>query len=172
MWSVFKCSFTRMLFGSFLLIGLMFGCSGDKSTNPGFDSETQQIVDEVTELQTTGYSHFSDLLAEMDTTAAIDSVFKFIMRDESVDTGSVSEQGIIIEYKNGVLGGIFIDPQDASDGTIFNIGKAVSPELLLQSADIDTPSSAKTVFINPHAQRGPRIFETIGRQGGNIIYHF
>ncbi len=48
----------------------------------------------------------------MDTTLAMNSIAQQISTNENVDWVETSAQGIAIQYKNGVRGGLFINPKD------------------------------------------------------------
>jgi hypothetical protein len=70
------------------------------------------IADNIISLQDKIDDLLSALLANKDTVSALDSVLKVMLKDSTVASGVVSSQGISILYKNGIKGGIMIDPED------------------------------------------------------------
>ena len=128
----------------------MAGCSKDEPTQSKSNNDVKNKVAGVVAYQDSIDLQLSRLFTEMDTTAALDSLRKVILADGDVESADVTEQGVLIEYKSGIIGGIFVDPQDDPDGTVFNIDKKSGNESLLHKVSVDTPSSVKTVFVNPH----------------------
>ncbi|MCX6149711.1 MAG: PKD domain-containing protein [Ignavibacteriales bacterium] len=105
------------------------------------------FTDNIKTLQDKEDDLLSTLLAVQDTASALDSVLKVFLKDTTVLSGEVNSQGIAIKYKNGIIGGIFIDPEDGQP-LKSNLLKTIS----LIPADINSfsPTSKKTIFINPH----------------------
>ncbi len=85
----------------------------------------------------------------MDTMAAMDSVLKVFLQDTLVEWGEVGEQGIAIQYKNGIRGGILINPLDSpdtSDLDLFSFEKENSLDVNPQNF---IPGSKRAIFLNP-----------------------
>jgi hypothetical protein len=132
------------------LLSLILHCSGDKSTTPTPNQEVLRNVSKVIEFQDDLDSQFTRILAGMDTMAALDSLRQAALADGNVENAEATEQGLIIEYRNGLVGGLFVDPQDEPDGAVFDLQRAPGKESSFQSVGVDTPASTKTVFVNPH----------------------
>ena len=130
---------------------ILVGCSGEDGTTPREPAFSPEQIQEMIVLpQEEKDEVLVDLLTTgMDTTAAMDSVLVLFLEDPNVEYGEVGAQGIAISYKGGMVGGIFINPEDNPE---------VDPDTLWvqESAPISPPSSMqkatpkKAIFLNPH----------------------
>jgi hypothetical protein len=68
------------------------------------------------------------MISQMDTIQAIDSIANLISLDENVDWVETSAQGIAILYKNGVRGGLFINPKDIDTTPLSYPSEKISPQ--------------------------------------------
>ena len=96
-----------------LLIFILSSCKEEE--NP-VNSDNEKFVEEiktvVVQFQESNYNNFENLLLQMDTTSAMNSIAQQISTNENVDWVETSAQGIAIQYKNGIRGGLFINPKD------------------------------------------------------------
>jgi len=110
------------------------------------DATYNHILDVQQSLNTT----LTSLLTVMDTTTALDSLRKIFLKDTSVSEAYADVQGINVQYKNGMRGGIFINGDDEE---IDSLGKATVDPLYpetLTKPQITLPNSRLAIFINPH----------------------
>jgi hypothetical protein len=135
-----------------LLMLFVYSCSSSsKSTTP--DDGKEQEIKKVTELATwqAGIGAKVDsMLMHMDTTAVKDSVLKIIRADVmNVTSAESNSQGIMIQYTNGLLGGILLDPEDMSSSAS-EVKGTLAPAALGGEPGIGhKPGSKKTIFLNP-----------------------
>jgi hypothetical protein len=132
---------------------LGFGCSKKDSTptDPSDDHQKElQKIEEIATTQTTLGTTLNALLIQMDTTAAKDSLVKLFVADTAnVESATAGSQGVLVQYKNGMRGGVLLNPED--------LGEPLPPDDLpkLGGASSDDPgpghkpSSKKTIFLNP-----------------------
>ena len=138
----------------FLLLSFTFclffaGCSEDDSSpaEPVSKVEAEKVYNEVVKPQEDNYNLLMNLFTQMDTVSAMDSVLKVFLEDPLIDWGVAGEQGIAIQYKSGIRGGLFIDTKDGTKGKAFQphhfgtIGEEVS------EAQKVIPGSKKTIIL-------------------------
>ena len=143
----------RKFFFLFIPLIICLSCNDNANDNPSESkpkSEAEKIFTEVVEPQEENYTTLLNLLTEMDTMAAMDSVLQIFLQDTLVDWGEVGKQGIGIQYKNGIRGGIFLDPLDSPDSlieqTYFN---KLPKEFENYKVNNTRPEAKKTIFLNP-----------------------
>ncbi len=137
-----------------LACALFASCSKDNSpSGPGSTSsltpEQQQAHTHVLAVNSQAANLFQSLIASKDTASALDSVAKVIVLDTAVQTATASSQGLAIQFKSGIRGGLFIDPEDGGQNSLGlkTLGRHHSGEYV---PDIQVlPSSRQTVFLNP-----------------------
>ncbi|MFH0734511.1 MAG: FISUMP domain-containing protein [bacterium] len=128
-----------------ILILLFFQCSKNDNGVQNPPNEPT-ITDKITTVQNTGDNLLISLLAVKDTASALDSVLKVFLKDTTVLSGSVTSQGITIKYKNGIIGGILINPED---GLPLEQNSLYKTPLIPADINSYSPTSKKTIFINP-----------------------
>ncbi|MGD9142079.1 MAG: hypothetical protein PVJ42_11115, partial [bacterium] len=142
------------------------GCGGDGGgTGPSGETETAAI-NSATALQEDCFALLEDLFAVMDTASAVDSVVKVFRADSTVAMADTNSQGIYVEYKCGMRGGIILDyrddpvgpgpsppgPPDGAGrggkwlGRARHAGEARGGLTALGSV----PADKRTVILNPH----------------------
>ena len=138
------------LFVSLILSFLVLSCSKDE--NPVITPVTQPDVTYTYILTTQENLNITltDLLANMDTTSALDSVRKLFLQDTSVASAYSDIQGVNVQYKNGMRGGIFINGDDEESGGLGKIEKLHDYPKSLTKSQIVLPTSKAGIFINPH----------------------
>ena len=135
-----------------LSVIIFLGCSNEESpTETNSTLDTELVYEQVVTPQENNYNLLENLLNEMDTLSAMDSVLNVFLQDSLIEWGKADEQGIAIQYKSGIRGGIFFNPLDIPDsgGTITSNYNNSKISKRNNSNNI-TPNSKKTIFINPH----------------------
>ncbi len=138
----------------FVFMSLVFlnTCKEEKLSEPEPTSAATEFYETVVKTQEQKAELFEELVSSIDTLAAMDSVLKIFLQDTLVDWGETSRQGIAIQYKNGIRGGIFIDPLDYpnSDDLLFdpNLNKIVT-SFSFDNIQNTIPTSKQTIFLNP-----------------------
>lgn len=152
---------TIVLFLSLILVK----CSKDE--NPveppvqNLDATYKHILDLQLNLNTT----LTSLLAVMDTTAALDSLRKIFLKDTSVSAAYADFQGINVQYKNGMRGGIFINGDDEESDSLGKVKNNSDNNEILTKPQITLPNSKSAIFINPH------YYERSGLLGRNNFFY-
>ena len=133
---------------------LVFGCSGgDKGTDDNDNTQQKELqrIETILVTQETLGGTVDQMLATLDTAAVKDSLVKLFEADTAnVSTAFSNDQGVGVQYKNGMRGGVIIDPLDLG-GT----APAEPVRKNLSSAQIGSalaghrPASHKTIFLNP-----------------------
>ncbi len=134
-----------------ILLLVLIGSCSKKSSNPSDDDPTQKELQKIDSLMTTQAgldTTLQELLVQMDSSAAKDSVVKILRADPNVQQAQSTSQGVTIQYTNGIRGGIFLDPKDGempSDKI-----STLSPQALgSSSATGRKPVSKKTKMLTP-----------------------
>jgi len=139
---------------TFLLLIILFiliaiGCTeNDTPTEPANNDEAEKIYNDIVLPQEANYGLLTNMLTEIDTLSALDSVLSIFMKDTLVEQGEITAQGIWIKYRSGVIGGLLIDPKDGPD----SLGIQLNKNFESYSSNINkniVPSSKRTTFINP-----------------------
>jgi len=138
-----------------LLLSLMFsllyvGCSKDEPSpsEPASDAEAEKVYNEVVKPQEDNYNLLIDLFSQMDTLSAMDSILKVFLKDPSVDWGEVGAQGIAIQYKSGIRGGLFINPLRGELEAALSSDKSDQNNAISDDVQKVVPGSKKTIFLN------------------------
>ncbi len=138
----------------YILIILTFiSCSKtDSVTNPEEGGNNNPLIIKLAEASEKVMNDSDKLLSELlkttEKTKAIDSVVSIIKKDTSVSFCEKNSQGIMIQYKSGIKGGIFLDPEDSLGFGMGNTSNAIVYPLMQKPNII--PGAKKTIFINPH----------------------
>ncbi|MBK7092628.1 MAG: hypothetical protein IPH59_13065 [bacterium] len=99
-----------------LMLLLALGCSGGDKGSDNNDNDQQkelQRIENIISVQQDIGESLVDMLATLDTTATKDSLVKLFESDTAnVLSASANTQGVVVEYKNGMRGGVLLDPLD------------------------------------------------------------
>lgn len=98
-----------LIAAAFLCLILLSGCPEDNNDTGILNNDQRQMQNEVLDLQESSYLLLNDLQQEMSLPEAIDLVLEAINSDPSVSWARSNKQGIFIQYKSGIRGGIFIN---------------------------------------------------------------
>ncbi len=138
------------MFVLLLFVILSLSCGDDSNpAEPNISEEAEQIKSAIVKPQEKNDQLLTELLTSMDPLPAMDSVLAVFLKDTLVAWGAVSSQGIAIQYKNGIRGGIFLDAEDMPDSTGSSRGKRIDSIDLESSLPKTRPSAEKTIFLNP-----------------------
>lgn len=130
---------------------IFINCSKDE--NPVKPPETQSDLTytHILEVQENLNNILTNLLTRLDTISALDSVRKLFLKDTLVSNAYFDDQGLNVQYKNGVRGGIFVDGADNEQVLDKPIKHQKNNNLkYLQKESLTIPTSKKVLFINPH----------------------
>lgn len=122
----------------------------DEPTAPEAEDNIELTQKHIVDLQSNSSDLFSSLLSQMDTVSAKDSILKVFLKDTSGQSGMVTEQGIVVKYKSGILGGLLIDPQDypEMDSVEYSLPfNKITPNNFYK---LGVNKSKATILLNPH----------------------
>lgn len=148
-----KGRFSRWGFPALFSVVLLFvGCSGEDGTStprtPAFTAA--EIYEQIITPQEENDQVLDDLLtAGMDTSAAMDSVLVLFLENPAVDWGRAGSQGIAVSYKNGMVGGIFLNSQDHPEIDV-DFPEQVQPDRPARQPEQAKATPRKAIFLNPH----------------------
>jgi|GEM_PF-3475727 len=113
-----------MFLALFLVAFFFIRCGADHApTAAKISAAAEQIRSEIVKPQEKNDQRLDTLLTRMEPLAAMDSVLALFLKDTLVAWGKTSSQGIAIQSKNGIRGGIFLDTDDMPDNTGFSGSK-------------------------------------------------
>lgn len=138
-----------------IVLLLALGCSGgDKGSDNNDDDQQKELqrIENILSVQESIGEDLGEMLSALDTTATKDSLVKLFESDTAnVLSATANDQGVVVEYKNGMRGGVLLDPLDIGGTT---------PSAPTTKENSTTPTSAsyanhrpvsnKTIFLNPH----------------------
>jgi len=143
-------------------------CSEGKKVVDSGPSTTQiALLDSTQQRHIAIYNQLENLLSELDTLTAVDSIQVLISSDSLIDWIVVSTSGLSIQYKNGMRGIIDLAPnRPIEDSGYYNnnqyngtgFQKAVSPDLVV-------PISTRTLFLSPCYDDWKSVDDIIRRVG-------
>ena len=157
-----KAAFNTCLIIISLFILLQFGCS--KKDNPAGPSPETGTVDPVT-IQASADSLLNVLLTKIDSTKAKDSLVAILLKRSDVKTASAGDQGVAVEYTNGVRGFILMDADDNPSGIKL-------PKINLNGGNkilTVTPANSNTIILNPHYSERKIYADWIENRLDNIV---
>ncbi len=136
---------SRLLITAILCLSfLLFNCKKSDTGNEP-NPITPSFTIDIIEAQNDADDLLTELLAVKDTASALDSLLKTFLKDSNVVEGKVNSQGIFIRYKNGIISGIMIDPEDGGQYNSTYKSKYISNS----GIEKFSPTSKNTIFINP-----------------------
>jgi hypothetical protein len=136
----------------------IISCNKDKDETSQLTPEQEQIQTKILSIQSNNYNLFKDLIQDMDTLSAKDSVLNVFLADTSVDWARINDQGIAVQYNSGILGGLMIDPKmhpeiDTGDLELYydtlGLSKYKNVINLKSTSDYILPAHQRTLFICP-----------------------
>lgn len=133
----------------------IIGCSGgDKGSDNNDNDQQQELarIENILSIQESLAGDLEEMLTTLDTTATKDSLVKLFEADTAnVLTATANTQGVAVEYKNGMRGGVLLDPLDIG-GTAPSAPTAKGSSTIPNATSYANhrPVSNKTIFLNPH----------------------
>jgi hypothetical protein len=125
---------------------LLFACK--KNNNKDWTEEDQAFYDNVITLQDQAAVNYTNWLKTMDSLEVINQLKQFFLSDPSVTAATIGEQGIAVQYSNGMRGGIFLDPQDdPGEDTLNSWPPTTVPSSKLSEKSL--VNNKRAILLNP-----------------------
>ncbi|MBN2543132.1 IPT/TIG domain-containing protein [bacterium] len=139
-----------------ILLIIFVGCSqddGDDNGNGNGEGPTEEQLDQVEAYlakQEDYHGEYENLLAEMDTSSAIDSLVSMLISDPDIESAIVAGPGVNITWANGMRGGVETRKKRTSaDGKISSMAKPLSPPGYKENTTLNAPIATKSIFLSP-----------------------
>ncbi len=142
----------KIIFSFIILVSLSMiwsGCKKDEENNPPDPGNIEEINNAVL-LQEDAYDQLADLLQSMDTSSAKATILSTILADPMVQLADTNSQGLYIQYKNGMRGGLIIDFEDEPNDTILPFDADTMQNLKSAPVPNIIPADKQTIFLDPH----------------------
>lgn len=117
--------------------------------NTGSSEEDQIFINNIVALQDKAGENYISWLQTMDSLDVINQLHQFFLADPSVSSSTIGDQGIAVQYSNGMRGGIFLNPDDNFSPDSINNSSFPSIPLspLSEQSLVNIP---KVILLNPH----------------------
>jgi hypothetical protein len=142
----------KYLFFLVSLAILLSGCTkkseNSSSVTGGLSPDDQVIYNNILSLQDKAAQKFDSLSRITDSLTAINQLQQFFLTNANVSSATLGSQGIAVQYKNGMRGGIFFNPEDyPADSLLMREGPntQLPPILHLKSF----VNNKNVIFLNP-----------------------
>lgn len=137
----------------FAMISLIFwpGCKSTSDNNPDgeWTQEDEKGYEDLVILQKQANQTLTTYLLSQDTATALASLAQWFLSDPSVDWAEPGSQGVMVQYKSGLRGGIVIDGEDSTNTV--NLWNSSSTLINQNEHDFKSiPNKKQGIFINPH----------------------
>lgn len=130
-----------------IILTILTACNKNEE-NSNWTEEDQAYYEHILELQNQGTDNFYVWLDIMDSLEAVDQLQQFFLGDTAVVSAVVGSQGIAIDYKNGMRGGIMLNPEDFyGEDKSMPAGGHTSDKLPGELKSI--VNNSKMIFLNP-----------------------
>lgn len=133
----------------FILALTIFLAACKKNNNDGWSEEDQASYNKVIELQKQAAKNYDTWMQNMDSLEVINQLQQFFLDDPAVASATISKQGIMVEYKNGLGGGILLNPLDNPEFDTLHpktFAKKGNPALKNQPE----VNKKEAILLNPH----------------------
>lgn len=139
----------RIVIAFLIMLTILPSCKkASDEAEPVWSEEDWTIYHHLLTLQSEAGNNYKTWSASMDSMEAIDALHQFFLNDTEVTSATVGSQGIAVQYSNGFLGGIFLNPDDN-----FEVDSAIIRPDPNASTVISNLKSVvnqkKAVFLNP-----------------------
>ena len=142
-----------LVFIGLVLVLILISCKKDKDTGTTLTPDQERMQQAVVDLQKTSFDKWEQWNSSLDSLAAMDSLQKIIEQSPDVEWASRSIQGIMIQYKSGIRGGIFLNPRRemSNSPAIMGLRKTETTTIPLKSTGImnRTPAEPRTAILCP-----------------------
>lgn len=98
-----------MIFISLLIVFASCKKKSEEPGSPGLSEEDQAYYENIVSLQENAVNNYIEWLKSMDSLQAINQLQQFFLADPSVKSAIISEQGICVQYTNGICGGVVLN---------------------------------------------------------------
>lgn len=135
-----------------LLTALLLSCNKDENLQTFLSPEQNQMQQAVIDLQNSSYQIWISMRNTVDSLVAVDSLLKFVEKSPEVSKAVKSSQGIMIQYKNGIRGGLFLNSerQDIDEISDYNSNLTGKSRLYKSAAaGASGPSNPRTAILCP-----------------------
>jgi len=93
---------------------ILSACKKNKDDSiTGWSEEDHASYNSVMALQKTASANYVTWSQTMDSLAAINKLAQFFLSDPLVSSATIGSQGVMVQYANGMGGGIFLNPMDS-----------------------------------------------------------
>jgi hypothetical protein len=125
---------------------------GCKDDDDDYSDEDKIAIETVERVQNQCGDVYEEYLQTMDTATAKNALALWFQSDTAVEWAEVTDQGISVQYKNGICGGIFMDPMDDAPVDTVSMNLSVGPVSAAEHEDLlkVIPTGKKVLFYNPH----------------------
>lgn len=126
---------------------LSTGCRKSED-GPTWSDEDKKSYNEVISLQDQTGDLLEEYFQTMDSLDAIDQAYQYFTSSENVNSATINDQGIAVQYKNGMIGGILLNPLDGKD----EVGESLAdgPVSGQENNFKSVVNQRKMILINPH----------------------
>ncbi len=99
-----------------ILIVLFTTCKKNQEEDlQGWNKEDKEAYDNAIELLDNANNNYASWSQSMDSLEAIEKLHQFYRSDPNVENVIVNSQGVSVLFKNGMIGGIFLNPRNGSE---------------------------------------------------------
>jgi hypothetical protein len=139
----------KKLFSFILLLVICFSaCKKNNEENKKWSDEEKASYNNVVNLQKQAAINYHTWIKTMDSLEVINKMKEFFLSDPSVQSATICSQGISVKYKNGMGGGLFLDPED--DPHMKLKLKAIHKACYTPSQPEHLVNRRNAILINPH----------------------
>lgn len=140
------------LFTLVIAMLLIVACSKEPTTPDNGDEPTEeqlQQLDDIRQKQLEYYTGLENLLSEMDTASAKDSIVATMSSDTLIEWAIVTSQGINIQWEAGFAGTLLLDPKRSYSGDLDRAtGRNRSSIKSHTATGSVCPKSKKTLYLS------------------------
>ncbi len=123
-------------------------CDKGSDENSNWTEADQAYYEHILDLQNEGSENLTSWMQTMDSLDAVDHLLQFFLADTSVESAILGSQGISIDYKNGMRGGIMLNPEDFPDEEK-NAYQGGSADENIPDGLKSMVNNNKMIFMNP-----------------------
>ncbi|MCB2206992.1 MAG: PKD domain-containing protein [Bacteroidetes bacterium] len=129
---------------------VIFSCKkSDDEPGPGWTDEDKSSYQQVINVQDEIGNNLDDWFQSMDSLDAINQAYEAFISDENVSSATINDQGIAVQYANGIRGGLFLNPRDEDLDKKSQL--IVNPLGDENSSNLKSlVNQRKMILINPH----------------------
>lgn len=157
-----------------IIVVLVFFSQGCKknddnsNSNQIWSADTKAYVQEIVAIQGQADQNLKTWSKSMDSLSAIEKLHQFFLSNPNVSYAVVTDQGIDVEYKNGIRGGIVLNTQDS--GYITGNSLKLCPDVTNEGSEVKSAASNKKMILIEAAYDEFKLFtdNTIRQHSANL----